>query len=277
MPDRSLVAGVNALFRAVESRAPAEDRILADPYAGRLAEHHAAVWLLRLLRFAVPPLYAAVEAQRIAHCVRHRAVDALVEEAISAGFFQVVILGAGYDTRASRLNVPGMRWFEVDRAPMLRRKAKRLAGLPGVNEGVRAIPADLAEALDLTTLRSVGFDPRAPALFVIEGLLHYLQPARVEALFTEMAAGSGPRRLILSFIDAAMVPQASTTFRAMIRVLGEIPKTFYAPEALTALAAQHGWGKARCWSWAEQAGEFAPQAMGRACGVTQEVGCFDRV
>lgn len=269
--DRSRVAGVNALFRAVESQRSPGDRILLDPFAARLCEHDPAVWFLRLLRFAIPPLRRAIDEQLVAHCVRHRAIDALIEQAFADGFGQIVLLGAGYDTRASRLGRPGLRWFEVDRAPMLRRKARRLAGLPGVNAEVVRVSADLGEGVPLAALREAGLDLRAPTLFVIEGLLHYLSEEAVSRLLTETAAGPGPRRLVLSFITPAMVQRAGGTFRNMIRVLGEIPHTYFPPEALAAEAERAGWRHTRCWTWAEQARDFAPQALGRPCGLTQDV------
>lgn len=272
---RSLVAGVNALLRVVESQRPAESRILQDPFAARLAEDHAAIWLLRLARFLLPPLKRAIDAQRTAHCVRHRAIDALIAEAIADGFQQIVLLGAGYDMRASRLPAPCVHWFEVDRGPILQRKARRLRGVPGLNPAVASVQADLAEGAALPGLCAAGFDRSAAAVFVLEGVVHYLSPDQVARLLAETALGPGPRRLILSFIDPAMVPRAGTTFRAMIRVLREIPRTYFAPEELAALAARFGWTGARHWTGPEQAREFAPQALGRARGLTQEVAWFE--
>ncbi|MHB8328179.1 MAG: class I SAM-dependent methyltransferase [Acidimicrobiales bacterium] len=46
--------------------------------------------------------------------VRTRFFDERVLDAISSGTDQVVIIGAGYDTRALRFRSPGVRFFEVD-------------------------------------------------------------------------------------------------------------------------------------------------------------------
>ena len=66
---------------------------------------------------------------------------------------QVVILGAGYDTRAARLPRAGVRFFEVDHPATQAAKRERLAQLDGY-------PVDAATLRDLR-LRARGSD-RAP-------------------------------------------------------------------------------------------------------------------
>jgi hypothetical protein len=90
---RSLVAGVNAMFRAAESRRR-EGRILDDPFAARFAERDARVRAIRAARGFVPGLARLLEELQTAHCIRHRAIDALCLAAAADGYRQVVIAGA---------------------------------------------------------------------------------------------------------------------------------------------------------------------------------------
>src|SRR5215475_8105975 len=99
---RSLVAGVNALFRANESRRPEGQRLLSDAFADVLSERDPRVSAIRYARFAVPDLRRIVDELQTAHCVRHRAIDELVLEAVRGGFRQIVSIGAGYDMRPLR-------------------------------------------------------------------------------------------------------------------------------------------------------------------------------
>lgn len=270
--DRSLIAGANALFRREERRYPPARRVVDDPFAALLVEHHPVVWAVRLLRYVVPPLWRAVEELRTAHTTRHAAVDALTRAGLDAGFRQVVVLGAGYDMRASRFHVeyPRARWFEVDRPALLRRKEALLAGQPGINPQVVRLGVDIGRGPLLEPLVGAGFRPEEPALVVAEGLIHYLERDRVEALVAELARG-GPRRFVLTFIDRAMLGRESVPLRGLFRAVREIPRTFFTVAELSALGARHGLVARRAWTWEEQVKAFAPAATGRPVGVSQTV------
>lgn len=268
---RSLIAGVNALFRATETQRPPDRRILSDPYADRFAERHLLVWTIRLARFFIPSLRRTLDALVTAHGVRHAAIDALVGEALGLGAVQVVTLGAGYDMRPARLGEahPQVRWFEVDLPAVARRKRARMRGVSAPLG--QAVVADLREGPLVPALVAAGLDPARPTLWVLEGLIHYLPRARVASLLAELAQGPGPRRLVLSFITPEMVRQADPTFRNLLRLVAEIPRTYFRPEDLARLAQDAGWRSFRSWTWSEQACAFAPVALGRDPGVTQEV------
>ncbi|GAX75847.1 hypothetical protein CEUSTIGMA_g3290.t1 [Chlamydomonas eustigma] len=99
--------------------------------------------------------------------------DCAVNNATCArGITQVVIVAAGYDTRAYRLAQPGVTFFEVDLPSASEKKKKLVNKLKLVTSAGRSpvyIAADLSK-VDLTTaLRNTSFDPSKPALFTIEG------------------------------------------------------------------------------------------------------------
>jgi methyltransferase (TIGR00027 family) len=266
----SLVAGINALFRSREARAP--DPLLHDPYARLFGARHPLVWALRGLRLALPPLRRLVDELQIAHCVRHRSIDELCRRAATSGFAQIVILGAGYDTRPLRLAplFPSVRWFELDHPATAARKTHlaRRAGLawPAARASLDLQRDPLAPALD-----AIGFDPAAPACFVLEGLAHYLDRAAFRRLLAAAAAGPGRRRIILSYIDRAMAARAPTLFVRLVQLLREVPATHFDRDELAA----GGLTLTGHWTLAEQVRQLldaAPRALPR---LGQDVATLD--
>ncbi|CAL9591308.1 hypothetical protein SUDANB58_05241 [Streptomyces sp. enrichment culture] len=93
---------------------------------------------------------------------------------------QVVLLGAGLDTRAFRLDwPPGCVILEIDREAVLAFKHEVLDGLPAIPRAVRVpVPVDLRDDW-AGALADAGFDTAAPSVWLAEGLLFYL-PAVAE-------------------------------------------------------------------------------------------------
>ncbi|WP_432149628.1 class I SAM-dependent methyltransferase [Streptomyces sp. bgisy029] len=91
---------------------------------------------------------------------------------------QVVLLGAGLDARAYRLDWPaGCVIFEIDRQEVLAFKHQVLDGLSALPKAARVpVPMDLRDDW-AGALPGAGFDPSAPSVWLVEGLLFYLPPA----------------------------------------------------------------------------------------------------
>ena len=236
---------MNAHFRAREHLRP--DAVLHDVHAALLADVHPVIRLLRLLERHVPSIARVATEQAAAHVVRHRSVDLLVEAALNDGFGQIVVVGAGYDSRAWRL--PGAElatWYEVDRPEMAAIKVAKLGAARLDVDRVRRVPASVHTPAWLVDLERAGWNRHEPSCFVVEGLLHYLDQGRAEALLDELWAGPAPRRVLLSFIEPAMSRRVTPLYRELTRSFGEIPRTFFERETLGAKAAAAG----RAWrSW----------------------------
>lgn len=273
MGSRSLVAGINAMFRDIESRRAEGDRILHDPFAAAFAEHDPRVLLVRAARFIVPGLHRLVSELQTAHCIRHRAIDALVETAVAQGVTQVVIVGAGYDMRAFRLGPrwPQVRWFEVDHPATQARKLLRLSAVTATAPDVARVAGDLQRHALSPLLATVDFDTTQPTCFVLEGLVHYLSMARLRSLLLEMASAHAPRMVIASFIRTDMFESAPSLFVRAVQSLREVPRLHLMPTALAGLATSCGFADTACLSNAEQATRFAPIAMGRTLRLSQDV------
>jgi methyltransferase (TIGR00027 family) len=113
--------------------------------------------------------------------------DALMAAVHESSITQIVILAAGMDTRALRLEWPaGTTVYEVDRDDVFDRKEAVLARVQARPASERRIVrADLAQPWKHRLL-DAGFDPSRPAAFLAEGLLMYLPEGAAIALFAEL-------------------------------------------------------------------------------------------
>jgi methyltransferase (TIGR00027 family) len=106
---------------------------------------------------------------------------------------QVVLLAAGLDARAFRLDWPaGTRVFELDLPDLLAVKEQVLASSGATPTCERLVaPVDLATDW-LPVLTAAGFDPHEPTAWLVEGLLVYLAAADAEQVLTTLTAASAP-------------------------------------------------------------------------------------
>jgi methyltransferase (TIGR00027 family) len=125
--------------------------------------------------------------------VQTRFFDDFFASAGDAGIRQAVIIAAGLDSRAYRLEWPdGTTVFEVDLPKVLEFKA-RVLGEHGATPRARrvAVPADLRGDWS-RALEAAGFDTEAPSAWSVEGVLPYLTDEAQNALFTRLSGLSAP-------------------------------------------------------------------------------------
>ncbi|MCX8563524.1 class I SAM-dependent methyltransferase [Mycolicibacterium mucogenicum] len=111
----------------------------------------------------------------------------------SAEIRQAVILAAGLDSRAYRLDWPaGTVVYEIDQPEVIAAKTGTMAqiGAEPTCER-RTVAIDLREDWP-AALRAAGFDPSAPTAWIAEGLLIYLPPEAQDKLFDNITALSAP-------------------------------------------------------------------------------------
>lgn len=125
--------------------------------------------------------------------VQTRFFDDFFVAAGAAGIRQAVIVAAGLDSRAYRLEwPPGTTVFEVDLPKVLEFKAHVLS-----DQGATPKARRIEVAADLRTdwsrvLEAVGFDVESPSAWSVEGLLPYLTDEAQNALFTHISGLSAP-------------------------------------------------------------------------------------
>lgn len=111
--------------------------------------------------------------------------DAIVDVLGSTGsvFRQVVVLGAGLDARAWRLEaLRGVAVFEVDFSEVLKAKGTLLEGCEPIAT-LRAVPANLAEDDWAANLADAGFSRDEDSVWLLEGLTGYLTSEELQDLF----------------------------------------------------------------------------------------------
>jgi methyltransferase (TIGR00027 family) len=128
--------------------------------------------------------------------VQTRFFDDFFCSAGRAGIRQAVIVAAGLDSRAYRLEWPdGTTVFEVDLPKVLEFKARVLGEHGAIPKARRSeVAADLRTDWP-TPLKTAGFDPQIPSAWSVEGVLPYLTEDAQNALFTRISelCASGSR------------------------------------------------------------------------------------
>ena len=141
---------------------------------------------------------------------RTKYIDAVFKEALAGRFDQILIFGAGFDTRALRFReISGTtKIFELD-APVTQ-EAKisqyRKRGL-SIPPNLTFIPIDFDKESLSAKLEEAGFEKNKRSLFVLEGLLMYLQPESVDETF----------RIIRGFAGAGSQAVFDHVFSSVLR------------------------------------------------------------
>lgn len=113
--------------------------------------------------------------------LRTRYFDDVLAQQLALGCQQVVILGSGLDTRAVRMAISGVRYFEIDQAATLQLKAERLAA-NGIAAQVTYIPGDYVKDDLMGLLESSHFNAQLPTYFLWEGNVTYLKKGEIIAV-----------------------------------------------------------------------------------------------
>jgi methyltransferase (TIGR00027 family) len=196
----SRTARLVAAYRALAGAG--DDAICTDPWASALAGEEG---------LAIAEAMSRVQPQmQLWIAVRTAFIDQAVKALIPAAP-QVVILGAGLDTRAARLAHPGVRYFEVDAPASSAEKRARLAALGGYpTDAATHVTCDFEREDFLDRLDASGFDRATPAVVVWEGVTYYLTEPAVRSTLERLAAGCHPESVLLfDHVGKKVVARAS--------------------------------------------------------------------
>jgi methyltransferase (TIGR00027 family) len=161
-----------AAVRAIESEKPADERICYDPFARKFID---TLFYLLIKLFAWYGEWHTKGGLTFIVC-RCRYIDDYLQECLKSGVAQIVILGAGLDSRAYRNEIyrGTARIFEVDHPATQASKVERVKKVFGkIPSWVTYIPIDFTnETLDKLVI--YGFDRSLKTLFIWEGVTPYL-------------------------------------------------------------------------------------------------------
>jgi methyltransferase (TIGR00027 family) len=207
-------------------------------------------------------------------------IDARLEQAVAEGCTQVVVLGAGFDSRPYRLHErhPRLRFFEVDLPATINLKKTRVARMLGkVPAYVRYVPTDFnTQTLDKVLSRA-GYDPARKTFFILEGVTMYVNDAgnRTTLRFISQRAPSGSL-LVYDYVlrrvvdgDYAGLYGARSSAEGVARI-GEPFVTGWTPQQAAAFARENGLTVLDDLSPEEQTRRYLTGSDGRPDGRTTD-------
>jgi methyltransferase (TIGR00027 family) len=221
-----------AILRAGESMKPEGERICFDPYAIHFISPGILEWAthnpeeVRAMQEKTDRLVPGLDNSVIA---RVRYFDDLISRSIDEGLEQLVILGAGYDSRPYRIDgLKKIKTFEVDHPAtqaMKIEKIKKIFGL--LPDHVVYVPADLATDDLGQKLLENGYDRSLKTIFIMEGLLMYLTPETVDEILSFIVENSEKESAILfdyypqSVVDGSCELEVGKNIHNQLMQLGE--------------------------------------------------------
>jgi methyltransferase (TIGR00027 family) len=140
--------------------------------------------------------------------VRTRFIDEALERAIASGATQVVILGAGFDSHAYRLQelLAHVRVFEVDRPATQAVKKQRVSDvLGGPPANLTYVAVDFQHEDLLHVLPRHGYDPAQQTFFILEGVTMYLPEEAVRDTLRFVASHPPGSGIVFDFVYRAMI------------------------------------------------------------------------
>ena len=242
--------------RLIETIAEPSKRVINDPYASsfvigagfvKFMGHKLNVWLSQKL---APGFHEHLIA-------RTRFIDELIEKNSFKGFSQYVILGAGYDSRAHRLELqPSLKIFEVDQPEVSDIKLSKLPKELPNSGNVTYVNVDFSHQSLSEQLTAAGFDRTKPTLFTLEGVSQYITKEAVSSTINELASlVEGTSSIFfMSYVDENLDKNPSACFgkgypnpakkasliMSLSEKVGEPWISFYSKEEIENLLSQNG-------------------------------------
>jgi methyltransferase (TIGR00027 family) len=140
--------------------------------------------------------------------VRTKFIDERLADAIRGGATQLVILGAGWDTRAYRLAdlLQGVRIFEIDQPATQnwkRRRAEQVLGPRPSN--LTYLNIDFRTQTPADVLAAAGYQPAQRTFFLWEGVTMYLPEAAVKATLRWIATQAPGSAVVFDFAYRSVI------------------------------------------------------------------------
>jgi methyltransferase (TIGR00027 family) len=231
----SRTAQHNAVFRTVESALPVGERLFEDRMAKRFLE-----WPLSSVR----PLCRVPGGCRVACRIiddrwpgvrtsvaaRTRLIDDTVETFEDEQLGQLVLLGAGFDTRAYRLpRLRSVPVFEVDHPDTQEAKRDVLRRtLPEIPDNVTFVGVDFARDSLRACLSQGGYSPDLPTVILWEGVTNYLTAAAFFSTLDWCAQAAPVTTLLFTYVHADVLrrPESFAGARRLHATLGKAGERF---------------------------------------------------
>jgi methyltransferase (TIGR00027 family) len=202
-----------AVCRMIEQYQPENTRLFYDPIEQELVGG-AIQWMMRFAAMRdlmVKQIDAVAKGIYGVQICRTRYIDDALHSALSKGINQVVILGAGYDTRAYRLpELQIAKVFEVDlpgvQADKMKKLQKYLGQLPS---HVTYIPIDFDTQTLETVFSATNFDGQVPTVYIWEGVTQYLSEGAVRQTFSFVGKSTPGSLIVFTYVLRSIIERRS--------------------------------------------------------------------
>jgi methyltransferase (TIGR00027 family) len=178
---------------------------------------------------------------------RKRYIDDVSTRAVAEGAESVVILGAGWDTRAHRLALPPeVCVFEVDLPALAERKRRRLTALSADVAALSTlVPIDFHAGNLAEVLAAHGYRAETRTVFVWEAVTQYLTETAVRATLESLRAAPAGSTLVFTYVRKDFLDGTRLYGAARLhqRLCGENALWRFGmhPEEVGGLLAGYGW------------------------------------
>ena len=243
--------------RLIETIAGADKRVINDPYADsfvigsgfiKLMGHKFNAWLSEKL---APGFHEHLIA-------RTKFIDELIQKRAVNGTEQYVILGAGYDSRAHRLELPSsLKIFEVDQPEVSDNKLAKLPKELPNSDNVTYVNIDFSYQSLTEQLIGAGFDQKKFTIFTLEGVSQYITKEAVSSTIKELASLTRDTNSIffMSYVDELLDKNPEACFgegypnpakkakliKSLSDKVGEPWISFYSDAEIEDLLSQNGY------------------------------------
>jgi len=203
---------------------------------------------------------------RLFIALRSRFAEEAAHAAIARGVRQIVVLGAGLDTFAYRLQAPaGLSVFEVDHPATQAEKRRRLkAARVAAPAHLAFVGCDFERQAFIDALATAGFNANRPSFIFWLGVTAYLSPEAVFATLAAVAALPGGAEIVFDYaappetIDHPDARAAHEELARKVAAAGEPLRAAFDPSALRAQLAALGFAEIEDTTAGEAAARYAP-------------------
>ena len=215
---------------------------LAKVYVGELGWHRPTVWAFRVVNSLRYRLFGrSADLGMAALHARTSFLDEIVERHAEE-VEQIILLGAGFDTRFYRMKLPkALARFEVDSGPTQAAKRRYLDAAGVDTSDVCFVSVDFENESWLEQVEAAGFDRSKRTLFSFEGVIYYLEDEAVKRFFETIAScGEGNLLFFDFFLTTHVHFEEGKGADALMGDLGEPVKFGVEPGGAGALVAPYG-------------------------------------
>jgi len=210
--------------KAYEYLLPPEQRLIEDPLAGYYAGA-SGMRMVDILGGINPSLRKAI-------VLRARYMDDYARQSIKAGCTQVVLMGAGYDSRYWRIDeFRNVSIYELDlESTQLVKKSLTRRKLGYLPRNVKYIPIDFSRESMTRKLKDAGFENHKKTLFIWEGVSLFLNLDIVLEILGSLKEMGNGHRAVFDFVPPELIDDETNYIgnRKLIQLCASIkePLTF---------------------------------------------------